>query len=180
MRLLMVITDEFEEVEALATCAILRRAGLDVTITSLYSESAKGRYGINVNKLVKFSDIDYKQFDMLIIPGGPEYIAEEKDQNFLTMVKYFALNDKYIAAICAAPTILGHLGLLKGKKYTCFTSMNENFGGTYIDKYVVRDGKLITGRSCAASIDFALEIVDVLLGKEKLERLKQSIYYEHI
>ena len=179
MKLLMVITDLFEEVEALATLAILRRANLDVDLVSLYDDKAVGRYNISVNNLLKFKEIDYKVYDMLIIPGGPEYIAEEKDQDFLEMVKYFASSNKYIAAICAAPTILGHLGLLKNKKYTCFTSMNEDFGGTYIDKYVVVDEKLITGRSCAASIDFALAIVNTLLGKDKCDKLKQSIYYDN-
>lgn len=178
MKLLMVITDDYEEVEALATLALLRRAKLDVTLTSLYDDKARGRYGITVSNLVPFSKIDYKEYDMLIIPGGPEYIAEEKDRNFLSMVKYFAKENKYIAAICAAPTILGHLGLLKNKKYTCFTSMNEDFGGTYIDKYVVKDGKLITGRSNAASIDFALTIIEELLGSEITSNIKKSIYYE--
>ena len=114
---------------------------------------------------------------MLIIPGGPEYVVEEKDPSFLAMVRKFFEAGKYVAAICAGPTILGHLGLLKGRRYTCFTSMDEDFGGTYVDRYVVVDGRLITGRSCAASIDFALAIVETLLGKDKADRLKESIYY---
>lgn len=179
MKLLMIITDLFEEVEALATLAILRRAKLDVDLVSLYDDKAIGTHKISVNQLKRFNNINYKEYDMLVIPGGAEYIAEEKDEAFLSMVKYFAKEDKYIAAICAAPTILGHLGLLKNKKYTCFTSMNEDFGGTYIDKYVVTDGKLITARSCAASIDFALEIVNTLLGSNKCDELKKSIYYDN-
>ena len=179
MKLLMVITDGFEEVEAIGTLAILRRANLDVDLVSLYDDYAIGRYNVRVSKLKKFKEIDINSYDMLIIPGGPEYLVEEKDPDFLNMVKSFAKANKYIAAICAGPTILGHLGLLKNKNYTCFTSMNEDFGGKYIDKYVVVDSKLITGRSCAASIDFALAIVETLLGKEKVNKLKESIYYEH-
>ncbi len=177
MKLLMTVTDGFEEVEALGSLAILRRAGLDVTLASLYSDKAQGRYGVEVSHLVPLKDLDTKDFDMLIIPGGPEYQIEEKDPSFLKMVKDFFESGKYVAAICAGPTILGHLGLLKGRKYTCFTSMDEDFGGTYVDRYVVVDGKLITGRSCAASIDFALAIVGLLLGEERLSKLKASIYY---
>ena len=177
MKLLMVVTDLFEEVEALATLALLRRAGLDVTLSSLYSDKAVGRYEISVDKMVPFSKIDSSAYDLLILPGGPEYIAEEKDPSFLKKVKDFFLSGKTVAAICAAPTILGHLGLLKGRDYTCFTSMDEDFGGKYHDQYVVVDGNLITGRSCAASIDFALAIVVHCLGRERLEQLKRSIYY---
>ena len=179
MKLLMVITDGFEEVEAIGTLAILRRANLEVDLVSLFDNFATGRYSVRVSEIKKLKEIDYKAYDMLIIPGGPEYVVEEKTPEFLEMVKFFASTNKYIAAICAGPTILGHLGLLENKKYTCFTSMNEDFGGTYIDKYVVVDGKLITGRSCAASIDFALAIVQKILGKDKVEQLKKSIYYEH-
>ena len=177
MKLLMTVTDGYEEVEAIGTLAILRRAGLDVTFASLYSSQATGRYGVHVDGLVPLSEVDVDDYDMLIIPGGPEYIVEEKDPSFLAMVKKFFEEDKYVAAICAGPTILGHLGLLKGRRYTCFTSMDEDFGGTYEDRYVVVDGRLITGRSCAASIDFALAIVETLLGKDKADRLKESIYY---
>lgn len=177
MKLLMTITDGFEEVEALGTWALLKRAGLDVTLASLYSSSATGLHGLFVDHLTPLSEVDPKAYDMLIIPGGHEYVAEEKDRNFLSQVRDFFLSGRYVAAICAGPTILGHLGLLKGRKYTCFTSMDEDFGGTYVDQYVVHDGNLITGRSCAASIDFALEIVRVLLGEERLAALKENIYY---
>lgn len=66
---------------------------------------------------------------------------------------------------------------MKGKQYTCFTSMNEDFGGTYVDQYVVRDDKIITGRSAAASIDFGFAILEALAGKEKSDQVKRSIYY---
>lgn len=177
MRLLMTVTDQFEEIEAIGTLALLRRAGLDVDFVSLYSDKAEGRYGVHVEKMIPLADVDLDAYDMIIIPGGPEYKAEEKDGHFLSVVRSFFEKGLYVAAICAGPTILGHLGLLKGKKYTCFTSMDEDFGGTYVDQYVVQDGKLITGRSCAASIDFALKIVEVLLGEKALKELKEKIYY---
>lgn len=177
MKILMVVTDGFEDIEAVGTLAILRRAQLDVTFAAIDNTHALGRYGVNITDLVNLKDVNIDEYDMLIIPGGPEYIAEERNPEFLKMVLNFASHDKYIAAICAGPTILGHLGLLKGKKYTCFTSMNEDFGGTYVDQYAVVDGKFITGRSAAAVIDFGFAIVETLCGKEYAQKVKDSIYY---
>ena len=177
MKILAIITDGFEELEAVGTIALLRRAKLDVTIASLYSNEAVGRNMMKLTNLTPLNNINFLDYDMLLLPGGPEYVIEEKDANFLSIVKAFYNNDKYIAAICAAPTILGHLGILKGKKYTCYTSMNEDFQGEYVDTYVVKDGKIITGRSCSASIDFALEIIGTILGNEKLDSIKKEIYY---
>ena len=85
--------------------------------------------------------------------------------------------NKMVASICAAPTILGHMGYLKGKNYTCFTSMDEDFGGTYIDAYVAKDGNLITAKSAAASIDFAFAIIHYLQGEEQEKKIKEQIYY---
>lgn len=177
MKILMVITDGFEDIEAIGTLAILRRANLDVTVAAIDNTKALGRYNVDVHSLVNLSTIEYKDYDALIIPGGPEYQKEEKDQRFLDMVSYFVKNNKLVAAICAAPTILGHLGLLKGKKYTCFTSMNEDFGGTYIDDYAIKDGNLITGRSAASVLPFSFMIIEAVKGKQLADAVKKSIYY---
>lgn len=177
MKLLMVITDGFEDIEAIGTLAILRRAQIDLTVAAIDNTASRGRYGVNITELENLSLLNYNDYDGLIIPGGPEYIAEENNPEFLKMVKNFASQDKLIASICAGPTILGHLGLLKNKKYTCFTSMNEDFGGTYVDSYAVTDGNFITGRSAAAVIDFAFEIVKKVKGEEFANMIKESIYY---
>ena len=86
-------------------------------------------------------------------------------------------SNKKAGAICAAPTILGHLGLLNGKKYTCFNSMNEDFSGTFIDKYYVVDGNLITGKGPMATIDFALGFVQLLVGSDISESIKKGSFY---
>lgn len=175
--ILIVVTDGFEDLEAIAPFAILNRAKEHVTFASLYSTSATGRFGLKSVDMKMLKDVNYKEYDALVIPGGPEYIAEEKDENFKNMIREFYEEGKVVAAICAGPTILGHMGLLKNKKYTCFTSMNEDFGGEYVDKYVVVDGNLITGRSAAASIDFAFAILEKLEGEKYSEKIKESIYY---
>ncbi len=177
MKILVVVTNGFEDIEAVGTVALLRRANLDVTFAAISSTEAMGRYNIHIDNLENLSELDLSEFGMLVIPGGPEYIAEEKNPEFLKRILSFAQQGKFIAAICAGPTILGHLGLLKGKNYTCFTSRNEDFGGTYIDKYAVRDGKIITGRSAAAVIGFAFCIIEAVQGKAKAEEVARSIYY---
>ena len=94
------------------------------------------------------------------------------------LIKEFIDTNKVVAAICASPTILGHAGYLKGKTYTCFTSMNEDFGGRFTGEYVAVDGNIITGQSAAASIDFGFAIVEKLLGKAHADQVKKSIYYK--
>lgn len=87
-------------------------------------------------------------------------------------------NNKIVSAICAAPTIIGMLGYLKERNYTCFTAMNDDFGGNYIETGVVVDGNLITARSVAYAIDFGYAIIEKMMGLEKLNEVLEKIYYE--
>ena len=177
-KVLLIITDGFEDIEALGTVAILRRAKIEVDIFSLRKENIVGSYGTNLTLPIFNKDnIDLSKYDLLFIAGGKEYVELERSSTYIDVIKYFYNNDKYIAAICAGPTLLGHLGYLKNKKYTCFKSMNEDFNGTYISKYSVVDGKIISGISAAGVIDFAFNIVSTLMGKEYCEAVKNSIYY---
>lgn len=176
MKVAIVMDNGFEELEAMGPIDLLIRAGLDLDIVSIQGTSVKGRSGVVFNDTIPFDGYDFSNVDCLIIPGGPHYQKIEKNEVVLELMKEFASN-KILAAICAAPTILGHLGLLKGKRYTCFTSMNEDFGGTYVDEYAVIDGNIITGKSAAACVDFGFAIMEVLCGKEKTEEIKQSVYY---
>ena len=130
-----------------------------------------------MSSLQELTDADPAAYDMLFLPGGPHYQKLESSEQVLTILKAFMEQGKLVSAICAAPTILGRQGYLKGKRYTCFTSMNEDFGGTYVDQYTVSDGNIITGRSAAAVIDFAFAIIEKLEGHEKAQEVKASIYY---
>lgn len=179
-RICMVIDDGFEELEAVGTFALLRRAGLEVDVLALRNGDTEGRFGmwwglLGVIEQLADNEIPY---DALVLPGGPHYQALEKSKIIKTAIKQFMEEGKVVAAICASPTILGRMGLLKGKKYTCFTSMNADFGGTFTGDYVAVDGNLITGQSAAATVDFGLAIIEKLLGREKVEQVKKSIYYK--
>ena len=87
-------------------------------------------------------------------------------------------NNKLTAAICASPTIIGKLGYLKGRNYTCFTPLNSDFNGNYIDKPVVVDNNLITARSAAASIDFGYALIEAIAGKDTLHKTWKQLFYE--
>ena len=142
----------------------------------MHEYSATGRYDVTISNLKNLDEVNYKEYALIFIPGGPEYVELSNTQKVLEIIK-FAAEHAYLAGICAAPTIFGKLGLLKGKHYTCFTSMDEDFGGTYENKYAVRDGNIITGISAAGTIDFAFLIIETLLGKEHSDKVKNSIYY---
>lgn len=179
MKVAILMDNGFEELEAMGPIDLLIRGGIDLDIVSVEGNSVTGRSGVTFSNTKAMNEYDFDQVDCLIIPGGPHYQKIEKNDKVLDLMKDFAQN-KIIAAICAAPTILGHLGLLKGKQYTCFTSMNEDFGGTYIDEYAVVDGNIITGKSAAACVDFGFAILEKLAGKEVSEKVKNSVYYASV
>ena len=177
MKVAILMDNGFEELEAMGPIALLRRCGLTVDIVSVEGNSVTGRFGVTYSPSCPMGSYNFKEADCLVIPGGPHYAKIEKNDKVLSLMHEFAQN-KVLAAICAAPTILGHEGILKGKKYTCFENMNEDFGGEYQYKYVVTDGNIITGISAAASIEFAWAIAEKLLGKEVVEKVKASVYYD--
>lgn len=176
MKILALIFDGFEEEEAMAPFALLRRANATLTIAS-YKTTVVGNHNIAITNVELINNVNYKDYDCLLVPGGPHYIFLRQDEGVHEIIRYFFTNNKIVAGICAAPTIFGMLGFLKGKKYTCFTSMNEDFGGTYTDSGVEVDGNLITSKSVAYSIDFAYAIIEKTMGRDALETVWKKIYY---
>ena len=179
MKILCILTNNFEDLEAIGTIALLRRANLVVDIYSLNSNNAKGKYGTYLQDLKELKDLNLDEYNSLFIAGGPQYVELSNSQKFLDIITYFYKNNLLISAICAGPTILGKLGYLKDTKYTCFTSMNEDFGGIFIDVPCLSDKNIITGRSAASVIDFAFLIIEKLQGKEIANSVKERIYYNN-
>lgn len=176
-KILCIVSDGFEELEAVGAIALWRRAGLEVDVTSLVSTLATGRFQLTISDLKNIDEVQVDHYDALFLPGGPHYATLEKSTQVKEIIQFFVKNDKVISAICAAPTILGRMGLLEGKNYTCYTSMNEDFKGTFTNTYVAQDGNIITGRSAAAVIDFAFVVIEELLGKTQCEKVKNEVYY---
>ncbi len=177
MKVLALIFDGFEEEEAIAPFDILKRAGVSLTIAS-NNTTVTSSHQFKLTDIANINDINYKEYDALFIPGGPHYKFLYTYEYGHEIIRYFFLNNKYVFGICAAPTLFGRLGFLKNKKYTCFTSMNDDFGGTFTNQGVCKDGYLITAKSVAYSLDFAYEMVLALMGKEVLNKVLDSIYYE--
>lgn len=178
MKVCMIVTNGFEEMEAVGTFALLRRGGLEVDVYSLRGTEAKGRFGLMCAELKPFEDFQDDNYAALILPGGPQWQELEASQGVQDLLKVFSDSKRLIAAICASPTILGRAGLLQGKNYTCYTAMNEDFGGTFHEDYAVTDGQIITAKSAAATFDFAFAILRALLGKEAVHKTKEDIYYQ--
>ena len=177
MKYLAIIFNGFEEEEAMAPFAMIRRCKLDLTIAS-DSTSCTGCHNITLTDLTPLNKVDYKDYDCLILPGGPHHRFLATEPKVKEIIDYFMAEKKMVAAICASPTILGKMGYLDGKNYTCFTSMNDEFGGYYQDNGVVVDGNLITAKSVAYSIDFAYAIIEKTMGKDVLNTVWKHIYYE--
>ena len=172
------LANGFEEIEAIATIDVLRRAELGVITVGVGSKQITGAHGITVTAdkqtadLVTFSDVD-----AVVLPGGmPGTLNLEKDKVVRKFIEFAECNGRLIAAICAAPSILGHMGLLEGKKATCFPGFEEQLiGAEFVNDSVVRDGNLITAKGAGVAIDFGLEIVKVFCGDTEAKRMRNAM-----
>ncbi|WP_305151841.1 DJ-1/PfpI family protein [uncultured Dubosiella sp.] len=179
MKCAILMDNGFEELEAMGPIALLRRGGVDVDVVSVEGNEVTGRFGVTYSPAVPMDDYDFDSIDCLIVPGGPHYKKLETNEKVKKVIrKVFEDDSKVLAAICAAPTVLGKMGLLEGKNYTCFEEMNKDFGGQYHYDYTVTDGNLVTGISAAAAEEFAFAIMEKLCGKEHTDHVKASIYYD--
>ena len=162
--------DGFEEIEAFTAIDTLRRAGLNVEIVSVTPDEI-------VVGDVNFVNCDFFDAELLLLPGGmPGASTLDKHEGLRKLILDFAEKNKPIAAICAAPMVLGKLGLLKGRKATCYPSFEQYLeGAECLDEPVVVDGNIITGMGPGAAMDFALAIVEKLVGKEKVDELVEAM-----
>lgn len=166
----------FEEIEALATVDILRRAGLPVRTVSLSGETAvTGSHGVTVVADTLFEDVDFNTAEMLILPGGTPAFSEH--EGLKKSVKAFYDRGGKVAAICASPMVFGILGMLKGRNATCYPGFEKYLEGALLqtEKAVVIDGNVITGRGPGLTIEFALTIVEILAGKSTREQVASQL-----
>ena len=177
MKICAIIGNGFEELEAIGTIALLKRSGIEVDIYSINEDVVFGKHNVAITNVLPITQCNEDNYDLLFLPGGPHYAQLQNHVKVIELIHLFNKNNKAIAAICAGPTILGKMGLLQNKKYTCYTSMNEDFKGNYLGTYVVKDGNIITGKSAAASIDFGLEIIEHLQGRDQRKIIEEQIYY---
>ncbi|MBQ8782882.1 MAG: DJ-1/PfpI family protein [Clostridia bacterium] len=168
----------FEEVEAIATIDVIRRAELEVCTVGVGSKLVCGSHNIPVFCDLEESEVSIDDnVDGIILPGGmPGTLNLEKNKTVNDFIEYAVNNNKLIAAICAAPSILGHKGLLNGKEATCFPGFESELAGAKIsDKYVVTDGNIITARGMGSAIEFGLAVSEYFCGKDEADRLKNTL-----
>lgn len=170
----------FEEAEALVPVDLLRRANVETATVSLTGEPVPGSHGVTVLADVTLDDVDLSRADMIVLPGGgPGYKNLGKEPRVEQLVRKAAEKDLWVAAICAAPTLLGRWGLLEGKNAVCYPGMEEGLTGAQpqMDQGVVVAGKVITGRAAGSAFDFGLTLVETLAGKEESDKVRHGIYY---
>ena len=174
----MLLGTGFEETEAIAPLDLLRRAGVDVMTVGVNGKVIYGGHKIGVEADIEIGQMDLTDLEMIILPGGLGGVASvrasEEAMNALT----FAWdNDKYVAAICAGPTVLADLGITAGMNATCYPGCEGGMGSAFVieDAAVVIDEKLITGTSAGCAIPFGLALVEALKGTETAEAIAKQI-----
>lgn len=180
-RVSVFLADGFEEIEGLTVVDLLRRAGVIVTTVSVTGESLiHGAHGINVQADKLFDEVNYEEQDMAVLPGGmPGTLHLGEHEGVKTVLEQFYGAGKYIAAICAAPSVLGKYGMLKGRKATSYPGFEEALvGAEYVYDSVAVDDFVITSRGMGTAIEFSLVLIEKLIDAQKAEELKKAIIYQ--
>ena len=174
----MLLTDGFEDIEALETLDILRRAGISAKTVGISSKTVTSSHNVTVFCDLTFDTADFSDMRMLILPGGPGHTAFSESDKVCNLIKSAYEKGLYIAAICASPSVIGRMGLLKGRHYTCFPGFEDMvLGGIYSQEKVVTDGQFITARGAGAASEFGFEIVSLFKGKRISDELKKQMQY---
>ena len=175
------LADGFEEVEALTIVDLLRRAAINVEMISINgSLKVTGAHDISVNADSLFREGAYADCDMMFLPGGmPGTTNLAENVELSNEIKRFVKSRKYLAAICAAPSVYGQLGILEGKKATCYPGFEAKLVGAEILKdNVVKDDIFITSRGVGTAMDMALKIIEIFEGKGKADEISKGIIYK--
>ena len=177
--LYMFLADGFEEVEAIATLDVIRRAKIDIETVGVGSKNITGAHGVTVRCDIDTDEATFTGLDGVILPGGmPGTKNLLADDHVNKAIDYCYSQGKLVSAICAAPMILGVKGLLKGKEATCFPGFEGDLEGAIIsEKYYVTDGNIITARGMGSAINFGLEIVKYFKDETTANELKATLQY---
>ena len=174
------MADGCEEIEGLTVVDLVRRAGIEIEMISVSGEkNVTGSHKIAFQTDVSKADADFASYDGIVLPGGmPGTTHLMEDETVNRVIKEFAQDGKLVAAICAAPSVLGNAGLFEGKTATCYPGVEGKLtGANFVTNSVAKDGNIITSRGLGTAIDFAAEIVAYLNGKIVADKLKTSIIY---
>lgn len=173
---LVPLADGFEEIEALAPIDLLRRAGVEVTTASLAeTRHATGRSQITTHSDTTLAAVEGKVYDLLFLPGGAGVKLLRADPRIRTLVLAHHAADRWLAAICAAPTVLNDCGLLTGKRYTAHFSVAAELPTILAQEKIVTDGRITTSRGAGTAVDFGLHLVTLLTSRTKADEISKAI-----
>lgn len=176
------LANGFEEIEALTVVDLLRRAGIEISMVSITGNlQVTGAHNIIVSADMLFEQADFSDADLLVLPGGmPGTTRLMEHEGLDKLLLDFNKEKKNIAAICAAPSVLGNKGILSGKSATCYPGFeNKLIGSTVLNLEVVEDGNIITSKGFGTAIDFSLSIIAKLLDENTAKEMADSIMYRH-
>ena len=174
----MLLGTGFEETEAIAPLDLLRRAGVDILTVGVTGKTVYGSHNIGIEADITIDEMDLTNLEMIILPGGLGGVASARaSQPALDALKFAWDNDKFVAAICAGPTVLADLGITDGKNATCYPGCEGDMGSAKMveNAACVQDGKLITGTSAGCAVSFGLALVEALKGKEMADSIARQI-----
>ncbi|MBM7556629.1 DJ-1 family glyoxalase III [Halanaerobacter jeridensis] len=171
------LADGFEETEAITNIDVLRRAGLNVVTVSLGSLTVHGDHGIDVQADQNISDLDLDQVEGIVLPGGmPGAKHLKEDKRVVELVEKLDEEDGLVAAICAAPMVLEEAGVIEDRPATSYPGFDEQMPSCrYQQDRVVVDDNLVTGRGPGVALEFAIKIVELIVGQDKAEELKAAM-----
>lgn len=176
-KVLVALAPGFEEIETITVVDILRRAGARVVLAATEEGPIKGSRGISVLPDTLIDQADDKDFDLVVLPGGQPGTANlQKNDKVMAIIQKMHRSHKSIAAICAAPTILHSAGILKSATATSHPSVKDQLNDiNYSEERVVVDGNIITSRSPGTALEFALKLVEILLGRDRMDIVNQGV-----
>lgn len=169
----------FEEAEALVPADLLRRAGIQTALTGVEDQMVAGSHDIAVRADRVIAQVDLRDAEMIVLPGGGRGVQNLREHPAVAALAQEAVDRGIpLAAICAAPTLMGEWGMLKGRRATCYPGMEEKLtGGQAEDASVVADRNLITGRAAGSAFEFGLALIRALAGAEKAEEVRHAVHY---
>jgi 4-methyl-5(b-hydroxyethyl)-thiazole monophosphate biosynthesis len=177
MKILVPLAEGYEEIEAVSVIDILRHADVEVVTAGLKAGPVAGSHWIKVIPDTSLDEVDFRDFDGLVLPGGaPGFVNLGNDERILRMAREMDRAGKYVAAICAAPSVLIKAGVLQGRRATVSPSGKAQVEACaeFCEDRVVVDRNLITSRSPGTAMEFALKLVEVLAGEEKMRQIKEQ------
>lgn len=173
----MLLGTGFEETEAITPLDLLRRAGIEVQTVGVNGKIIYGSHGIGIEADITISEMDLANMEMIILPGGLGGVTSVRaSEEAMNALRFGWENEKFVAAICAGPTVLADLGITAGKNATCFPGCEAGMGSANMipDVPCVQDGRLITGTSAGCAIPFGLMLIEALRGKEQAEEISRQ------